>query len=342
MSPRKISFIDQPSLPFEDFDDTPVFCSGEESVSSIPSDEFDDKAHKVIPPNELDEIDDKEYKVIPPINFISFGSGSSGNSCYIGNEDGGVIIDAGIRTDIVEDTLRKYKVPMSKVKGVLLTHDHSDHIRFVYNLVRTHRHLRLYCTNRVLNGVLRRHNVSKRIKEYHIAIFKEIPFKLAGFEITAFDVPHDGTDNMGFSLNYGGRNFVLATDLGAIYPRAKHYITQANYLVLEANYDSDMLKYGPYPEYLKQRIRTDYGHMDNVATASFLSEIINPSLSHIFLCHLSKDNNTPEKALTSVKSALERVGKTVGSAMDLPGDYKCDVQVMTLPRFDPTRWFILR
>ncbi len=185
-----------------------------------------------------------------------------------------------------------------------MTHDHSDHVRYVYTLLRNNKHLRLYCTNRVVNGILKRHSISKRLKDYHQPIFKEIPFKIADLEITAFEVPHDGTDNMGFSIEFAGMRFVLATDLGEVTERARFYMSRANYLVIEANYDLQMLRLGRYPEYLKARIQTEIGHMDNTHTAAFLKEIINPDLKYIFLCHLSQDNNTPQKALAAVRGGF--------------------------------------
>lgn len=276
------------------------------------------------------------------INYISFGSGSSGNSCYLGNSRGGIIIDAGIKEDVVSSTLKANGIPMSAVRGVLLTHDHSDHVHYAYSLLRNNRHLKLYCTNRVLNGLLRRHSISRRIKDYHIPLFKEIPFSIAGMEITAFDVPHDGSDNMGFSISYDGRRFVLATDLGEVTERARYYMSRANYLVVEANYDLQMLRLGRYPEYLKARIQTSRGHLDNLQTAAFLKEIINPDLKYIFLCHLSKDNNTPQKALSAVRAALEEAGKRVGSGDESVSDRQSDVQLVALPRFEPTRRFVFR
>ncbi|MDE6399978.1 MAG: hypothetical protein K2L68_03855, partial [Muribaculaceae bacterium] len=185
-------------------------------------------------------------------------------------------------------------------------------------------------------------SISKRIKDYHNPIFKEIPFRLGELEITAFEVPHDGTDNMGFSIEYDNRHFVLATDLGAVTERAYHYMSRANYLVIEANYDLGMLKMGRYPEYLKARIQTEQGHLDNMQTAAFLKDIVSPRLSHVFLCHLSQDNNTPQKALSAVRSALEEAGKKIGNAMGSIEDRKADVQLMALPRFEPTRWFVFR
>lgn len=319
MKPRKISFIHQPEIPFEEW--------ATESRSDRASGD----------PYRKDQTPSERI-----INFISFGSGSSGNSCYIGTRRGGVIIDAGVRADTIEATLKANGIPMSKVYGLLLTHDHSDHVRFAYTLLRNNKHLKLFCSNRVINGILKRHNISKRIKEYHVPVFKEIPFKIIDFEITAFDVPHDGTDNMGFSLTYDNRNFVIATDLGAVTERAHHYLSRANYLVIEANYDLKMLLNGSYPEYLKARIQTEKGHMDNVATAAFIKEIINPELKYIFLCHLSQDNNTPELALEAVTKALKEAGKTIGTACETLEDRKADVQLMALPRFEPTRWFVFR
>ena len=311
---KKILFDDQPGLPFEEWEnpyDTPT-------VPKPPA----------APPR--------------PLYYCSFGSGSSGNSCYVGSSEGGLIIDAGLRPEEIERGLAANGVDMKHVKALLLTHDHSDHVKYAYSLLRNHRHLKLFCTNRVLNGMLRKHSISKRIKEYHIPVFKEIPFKVLDFEITAFDVPHDGSDNMGFSIEFSGRRFVIATDLGEVTDRARHYMSRATYLVVESNYDAYMLRMGKYPEYLKARIAGGHGHLDNRQTAAFLSEVVNPGLNHIFLCHLSQDNNTPQIALRTVREALEAKGIKVGNAMETIDDRHADVQLAALPRFDMTRWFVLR
>lgn len=310
---KKIYF-DHPELPFEEW------SNPYDKASTVPA----------------------QAAVPRPLYFCSFGSGSSGNSCYIGSAEGGLIVDVGIRTEELERGLEANGVSMKHVKGVLLTHDHSDHVKYVYALLRNHRHLKLFCTNRVLNGMLRKHSISKRIKEYHVPIFKEIPFKMLDFEITAFEVPHDGSDNMGFSIEFDSRRFVIATDLGEVTERARYYMSRATYLMIEANYDSHMLRMGRYPEYLKARIASGSGHLDNRQTAVFLQEIINPGLNHIFLCHLSKDNNTPQIALGTVREALESKGLKVGNAMETMADRKADVQLAALPRFDMTRWFVFR
>ena len=127
------------------------------------------------------------------------------------------------------------------------------------------------------------------------------------FDITAFDVPHDGSDNMGFSIEYHGLGSSLPRDLGAVTERARHYMSRANYLVIEANYDSDMLSAGPYPEFLKARIRTTTRASRQqrhrlVSTGNHQSG----TEVYLFLCHLSKDNNTPAKA---IKSRTGRAGE---------------------------------
>lgn len=331
MCAKKIRFYDHPQLPFEEWQpgaaDAGIGSQGQCGYTDLDlSDE--DKA--------ADKLGDRN------LYFMSLGSGSSGNCCYIGTKKGGILVDAGVKTEDVVSMLASNGVSMNSVKALLLTHDHSDHVKYAYNLMRNYKHIRLFCTNRVLGGILRRHSISKRIKEYHHAIFKEIPFKIAEFEITAFEVPHDGTDNMGFSIEFGDKRFVLATDLGAVTDRARHYMSQANYLVIEANYDLQMLRFGRYPEYLKARIQTANGHMDNEETGKFLKQIVNPNLKYVFLCHLSQDNNTPAKALKAVRESLESAGLVVGNAAETILDRKADIQLMALPRFEPSRWFVFR
>lgn len=284
----------------------------------------------------------KEVPEIPALRFISFGSGSSGNCSYVGTEKGGILVDAGVDEASVFEKLAANGVTPRMIYGVCLTHDHSDHIRYAYAIARKYNHIRIYCTNRALNGILKRHNVSRRIKEYHQPVFKEIPFKLGDLTITAFDVPHDGLDNSGFYIEYGDNKFAMATDLGEVSERARHYMTQADFLMIEANYDLEMLENGAYPEYLKNRIKLPTGHLDNADAARFVGEIYTDRLKNIFLCHLSNDNNTPEKAVTAVRSALEERGVTVGAADGSLAERDKDVQLMALPRYECSPWFVLR
>lgn len=326
---KKFSHYTQYSINFDEWEEPAVSGLGKQSSGSAES-------------SDLSGLPDPKDPPRHNLDYICFGSGSSGNCCYVGSSRGGILVDAGVRLERIEEVLRQHGMSMDDVKGILLTHDHSDHIMHVYRIIRSHAHIRLYCTNRVLQGILRKHNIARRIKDFHIPIFKEIPFRILDFDITAFDVPHDGSDNMGFCIDYADKRFVLATDLGAVSDRARFYMQSANYLVIEANYDLQMLLNGRYPEYLKARIQTSQGHMDNTHTARFLHDIYTPALQYVFLCHLSLDNNTPEKALDAVRTALERRGLKVGAAQETLDDRAADVQLMALPRFEATRRFIFR
>lgn len=269
--------------------------------------------------------------------FISFGSGSSGNCSYLGDSTGGFLIDAGVEVDKVVDAMKLNGLKMENVWGVCLTHDHSDHVRYVYSLVRKYRNIKVYCTPRAFNGIMRRHSISRRLKDYHMPIYKEFPFKLGDFEIVAFEVSHDGTDNSGFFITHGKHRFAVATDLGCITPRVDYYMRMAQYIMIESNYDPTMLDNGKYPAYLRARIKAENGHMSNDDTAAFLAGCYSDRLKYVFLCHLSADNNTPQKALEAIKSALAEAGvEAVGDCSESIEARRCPVQLMALPRYDAT------
>lgn len=289
------------------------------------------------------EIDPADIVVADTVNFISFGSGSSGNCSFIGDATGGVLIDAGVDIDTVRDMLRRHGIGMDAIKGVCLTHDHSDHVRYVYSLVRKNPHIGVYCTPKTLSGILRRHSISRRIKDYHRPIYKEFPFNLAGFELTAFEVSHDGADNSGYFIRRGEHTFAIATDLGEITPRVDYYMRQARYVMIEANYDATMLQHGPYPLYLQARISSATGHLDNMVTRQFIRDIYSDRLTHVFLCHLSHDNNTPDKALEAVRGGLLEAGAAgVGDGTLSVESRACAVQLVALPRYDASPLYVLR
>lgn len=285
---------------------------------------------------DLPEISESQLTPRSALRFISFGSGSSGNCSYIGTDRGGLLIDAGVEGRYVTEQLLHNGIDSDSISGILLTHDHSDHVKYAYSLLRYNRHMRLFCTPKTLNGLLRRHSISRRIKDYHAPIYKEFPFDIAGMTVTAFEVSHDGTDNVGFALDYDGLRMVVATDTGHVTERADFYMRDADALMIEANYDAEMLRHGPYPEHLKARIASSSGHLDNADTAAYLARIASPRLRHIFLCHLSHDNNCPEIALSTVRSAVERTGIKITDNPLVEG-----MHLSALPRFATSRLFVI-
>lgn len=275
--------------------------------------------------------------------FMSFGSGSSGNCAYLGNGSEGILIDAGVDPAKVKDGMKANGIDFKGVRGILLTHDHSDHVRFAYQMLRKQTHMLLYTTPRILSGMLRRHSISPRIKDFHKPIYKEHPFNICGMTITAFETSHDGTDNVGFHIAYGNRHsFVVMTDTGCVTPRSDFYIRQATYLMIESNYDTEMLADGPYPEYLKARIASDHGHLGNDDAAAYIARIYTPQLTHIFLCHLSHDNNTPELALETTRKALTATGISVGDGSGSLATRNADVQLIALPRYELSPLMVFR
>lgn len=284
-------------------------------------------------------LDDRYRTRAPRLRFMSMGSGSSGNCTYVGTPDDGILIDAGIDNNKVTQALERNGIDISTIRGIFLTHDHADHVKFAYALLRRNPHMRLFATLKTLEGVLRRHSISRRIKDYHSPIFKEHEYTLGNLVVTPFETSHDGTDNCGFFLRAGDSTLVIATDMGIVTDRADYYLRRADSLMIESNYDSDMLTRGRYAEHLKARIRSAIGHMDNSVTARYLADIYRPELNHIFLCHLSDDNNTPETAVATVLNALRTVG--VRPATSTLGIGPAEVFLIALPRYDVTELYLL-
>lgn len=239
------------------------------------------------------------------LNFCSLSSGSSGNCYYLGNEFHGILIDAGISASSIRKFLKELNISMQTIMGVLITHDHVDHIRGLQVLARKN-NIPVFTTAKIWEGILTPYvNISRDC-------IREIPlqqkFHLAGFDIEAFPVFHDTPETIGFHICGGGKKITIATDLGHICETAAPYMKEANLLVIESNYDELMLENGKYPYYLKTRIKSDNGHLGNHQTSAFLADIINENLSHICLAHLSKNNNTPEIALSSFLNTLSERG----------------------------------
>ncbi|MBR6757796.1 MAG: MBL fold metallo-hydrolase [Bacteroidaceae bacterium] len=255
------------------------------------------------------------------LQYMSLASGSSGNCCYLGTEEYGILIDAGISIRSIKKILKDNNISIEHIVALLITHDHADHIKAAGHIGEK-MGIPVYTTSTILNGMNRNYCMAEKIYSAHREIVKEIPFKIRDFEITAFEVPHDGSDNVGYSIRYHNHTFVLATDMGHITETAARYLSQANYLVIEANYDATMLQNGPYPLHLKRRIVAPRGHMDNAETAEFLATTYHTELTHIFLCHLSLDNNHPQLAYKTIENRLYNEGIRVGK----------DVELVTLAR----------
>lgn len=245
------------------------------------------------------------------VRFMSLASGSSGNCYFLGTEEYGILIDAGIAARTIKKHLRDAGIGIETIRAIFITHDHADHIKGVAGLGERF-HIPVYATALTHKGIERSYCATEKLTTSAHIIPKEVPLTLEDFQIEAFEVPHDGTDNVGYCISITGRVFVFLTDLGHITATAAAYISRANYLIMEANYDEDMLRMGPYPFYLKERITGSTGHLSNAMTADFLATHFPQGLRHIWLCHLSRENNHPELAVKTVELRLKEHGIIVG------------------------------
>ncbi|MDR3119132.1 MAG: MBL fold metallo-hydrolase [Mediterranea sp.] len=264
------------------------------------------------------------------VKFMSLASGSSGNCYYLAYEDYGILIDAGIGIRTITKHLKSAGIPIRSIRGVFVTHDHTDHIKAIGYLGEK-LHMPIYATALTHKKINKSYCITEKLHDSVRTIEKETPVQCGPFRITPFEVPHDGVDNVGYFIEINGRFFSFATDLGEITPLVAQYINKANYLILEANYDEEMLGTGPYPAYLKQRISGRNGHLSNLAAANFLAENIREEWLYIWLCHLSKDNNHPELAFKTVEEKLKSKGIVVGK----------DVQLFALKRNTPSELYLL-
>lgn len=260
---------------------------------------------------------------------MSLASGSSGNCYYIGTDTYGILIDAGIAVRTIRKHLKDAGIGLETIRAVFVTHDHADHIKAVGGLGEKH-NIPIYTTARIHEGINKSYCMTEKLSTSVRHLEKQQPMQLEDFRIESFEVPHDGTDNVGYCIEIGGNTFSFLTDLGEITDTAAEYIRKANYLILEANYDEEMLRMGTYPPHLKERITSRTGHLSNRATAEFLAENINEHLKNIWLCHLSKDNNHPELAYKTVEWKLREKGIIVGK----------DVQLCALKRTTPSEMYL--
>lgn len=240
--------------------------------------------------------------------FISFSSGSAGN-CYFlksGATGKGLVIDAGVSLRRLKKHLADIGESFDSVSAVLVTHDHLDHIR----------HLGSYCAKlgkpvyltSTLLGALRNHTFTKFSIDKCAVELKSAGFTdVAGFNVVAFVVPHDATETVGYYIESpaDGLRYTHMTDLGSLTPEAYVYCRKSSTVVIESNYDTQMLFKGPYPYELKMRISTGHGHLSNDRCAEALEKILHEGLRNVFLCHLSENNNTPRLAYDSASEVID-------------------------------------
>jgi phosphoribosyl 1,2-cyclic phosphodiesterase len=219
--------------------------------------------------------------------FSSLNSGSNGNCYYVGNNTEAVLVDAGLSCREIEKRMKRAGLEIEKVKAIFVSHEHGDHITGIPALSKKYQ-LPVYITQNTLKG-------SKIPVEEHLVHSFEAdkPVTLGELAITPFVKSHDAADPHSFLIAGNGVKVGVFTDIGYSCKRLIHYFSQCQAAFLESNYCEDMLMNGNYPYHLKKRISGDDGHLSNAQALELFIKYRNPSLSHLILSHLSKNNNSP-------------------------------------------------
>ena len=218
----------------------------------------------------------------------SLNSGSNGNCYYIGNQEEAVLIDGGISCRETEKRMKRLNLSMKRVKGIFVSHEHSDHINGVKSLSKKYK-FPIYITKGTFQfGRL-------NLTEGPIVSFKAYePIVIGNLTVTAFPKFHDANDPHSFLVSSNTVTVGVFTDIGRLCEHVIKHFKQCHAAFLESNYDEEMLENGKYPNYLKNRIRDGRGHLSNTEAAELFSNHKPPFMSHLFLSHLSKNNNTPK------------------------------------------------
>ena len=246
------------------------------------------------------------------MQFISFSSGSSGNCYLLKTEHNMLLLDAGLSPRKVKQYLSDYGLSLSDADAILITHDHTDHIKGA-GLMSEEYQLPVYATEAVHEGMCRNYCMSHKVPvPLRRFVRKDTTFELGDFRITPFDVPHDSSDCVGYLIEADGVAFCIITDAGHVTDVIRQFVARANYLVLEANHDVDMLNMGPYPAHLKGRIKGERGHLSNEAGARLVAEHATTGFRHLWLCHLSEENNHPELVRKTYEKVFSEYGIKVG------------------------------
>ena len=245
------------------------------------------------------------FSCLSPFVFCSFASGSSGNCYYLGKQDEGLLVDLGISAKQVTKLLKENDLPLQSIKAILITHDHIDHVSGLETLTKNFP-IPIYAHSDCLQGLA----IGNATKGIDRSLFHEVEpsvaFEISGIRIEAFPVMHDGRGAVGYHFDYEGHTLTIATDIGMLDKVVKEQIRRADNLVIESNYDKEMLDKGPYPYILKQRISGPFGHLSNEESARFVADIYHPGIKNIMLCHLSENNNTPERAMQCLHQQLRK------------------------------------
>ena len=236
------------------------------------------------------------------MKFSVLGSGSKGNATYLEAGETAILIDAGMSGIELQRRLAAIGVELSSINAIFLTHEHNDHIHGAGVLSRR-ASIPVYANPATFSAANSTLNKIAAYNEFDTGS----SFHFRNIEIHPFSISHDAADPVGFRISDQTAAFGYCTDTGKVSQLMRQRLTSCQGLVIESNHDMEMLKNGSYPPYLKQRIRSNQGHLDNEEAASFMRELAHDGLVHVVLAHLSQENNDPGIAYQVMHAALDNV-----------------------------------
>ncbi len=252
------------------------------------------------------------------VSFASLGSSSGGNATLVRVDDTLLLIDAGFSAREITRRMALLDVAPEQLAAVLISHEHSDHIKGLAVLARKYR-VPVWLTSGTYRRLRDANFTGVELLHPHGS------FRIGDARISAFPVPHDAAEPCQYIVGDGQRRFAVATDMGCVTPHVHEQLSGVQALLIESNYDSEMLRVGPYPPALQARIAGSYGHLSNEQAAAMIASLDHSGLQHLLLGHLSENNNTRESAYNCVAGRL-------GSA---------DKRLAVLARHTASRWFAI-
>lgn len=253
------------------------------------------------------------------MRMCSIASGSSGNCIYTGSDRTHLLVDAGISAKKIEAGLKELQLEGKDMEGLLITHEHSDHIKGVGILARRYG-LPIYATEGTIAQMKHMSSLGTIDEGLYHVVRADERFTIGDVEVEPFRISHDAAEPVAYRFRCGDKSAAVATDMGVYNDYIVEHLQGLDVLLLEANHDIQMLQVGPYPYPLKQRILGERGHLSNESAGQLLCRILHDNMKKIYLGHLSKENNYAELAYETVKLEIQLDPGQYG-----PGDF--DIQV---------------
>ena len=250
------------------------------------------------------------------MRMCSIASGSSGNCIYVGSDNSHLLIDTGISKKRIEEGLNKLEIKGDELDGILITHEHSDHIKGLGVFSRKYE-IPIYATPGTIAGIKESSSLGKMPEGLLHPIKADHPFQLGELDVHPFAISHDANEPSGYRIEQGGKSAAVATDLGKYDNYIVDKLQGLDVLLLEANHDVHMLQAGTYPYQLKRRILGARGHLSNDLSGQLLGKVLHDGFKKVILGHLSKENNYPQLAWETVRMEVT-MGENPYKGSDFP------------------------